>query len=159
MKVLILGLGNTHLSDDGVGVHIARRLKTLLGNSDISIEDSDLSGAGLLQIIGGYDCVFLIDAIETMDGVPGHIYRFNLSDEAVLQDPPPAAHVDFGEFSNGSTAHLLMPKDVILYAVETKDRVTFSKGCTPEVRESITRVTELVLDELQRELFTGRRLQ
>jgi|TARA_Y100000294_G_scaffold177031_1_gene201135 hydrogenase maturation protease len=64
-NVSILGLGNILLQDEGVGVHIANKLKqkfTFLPN--VEIIDGGTMGMDLLPYIDGKDKVMIIDAVN-----------------------------------------------------------------------------------------------
>jgi len=70
--ILILGIGNYLMGDEGVGVHTARRLETMNLSTDIEIVDGGTGGFHLLQYFEEHDTVILIDA--TLDGnSPGTI--------------------------------------------------------------------------------------
>lgn len=71
MKTLILGLGNTILSDDGVGIRIIEELQSRISDPDITVSETNVSGLSLLDIIIGYDKVIIVDAIQTVGGKPG----------------------------------------------------------------------------------------
>jgi len=76
-KVLILGIGNTLRSDDGLGVYIVRHMEesgTPLPEG-VSLLDGGTAGFDLLGLIDGYDKIVIVDALKTNDK-PGSIYRF-----------------------------------------------------------------------------------
>ncbi len=78
MKTLILGIGNTALTDDGVGCKVAQRLeKRLRGRSSITVKETAVSGLSLLDEITGYERLIIIDAIQTRGGKPGAIYKLS----------------------------------------------------------------------------------
>jgi len=64
-NVLVLGLGNTLLGDDGVGVHVARRL---LGAADrpawLRVVDGGTMGFRLTGVLGDGGDVLMVDAAE-----------------------------------------------------------------------------------------------
>ena len=68
-KTLILGLGNPILSDDGVGLWIARRLgEKLLG---IEVREEAIAGISILDVVQGFPRLVVIDSIMTEGGLPG----------------------------------------------------------------------------------------
>ena len=75
MKTLILGMGNPILSDDGVGIRVARTLEDRLNQQEITIAEDSLAGLDLLDMLTGYDRAIIIDAIKTEGGEAGQIYR------------------------------------------------------------------------------------
>ncbi|HDZ23459.1 MAG TPA: hydrogenase maturation protease, partial [Desulfobacteraceae bacterium] len=82
MKVLILGMGNPILSDDGVGLSIARKLEKSLPGVDVST--TAMAGIDILDLIMGYDQVFLIDASIAKKGAPGEVTRFDHEENGAL---------------------------------------------------------------------------
>src|SRR4030042_969786 len=75
MKTLVLGLGNSIISDDGVGLYVARELRNALNRDEITVAEASLAGLGLLDLLVGYDKAIIIDAIQTSSGKPGQIHR------------------------------------------------------------------------------------
>ena len=76
MRTLLLGMGNPILSDDAVGVRLARdfraRFQRLESAADlVVIEECSLGGINLLDIIAGYERLIVLDSIQTREGVPG----------------------------------------------------------------------------------------
>lgn len=70
--ILILGIGNYLMGDEGVGVHTALRLQEMGLPEKIEIVDGGTGGFHLLQYFEDHDTVILIDA--TLDGnAPGTI--------------------------------------------------------------------------------------
>ncbi len=66
-------MGNPILSDDGVGLHIARALDGRFAGTDV--RTSALIGLGLLDIVADYDQVFVIDAIQDVSRPPGTVVK------------------------------------------------------------------------------------
>ncbi|MCJ7464310.1 MAG: hydrogenase maturation protease [Thermoplasmata archaeon] len=150
MRVLILGVGNPILSDDGVGIHVARELKKR-SIPGVDVEELAASGLELLDVVRGYDKVVIIDAIQTTKGKPGELY--------ILEEK------DFEKSIHGSSPHGIniatalalgrklvpneMPKEVVFFAVEAEDLVNVSERLTPKVAEALPRITERVRKELR----------
>jgi len=63
MKEIILGIGNPILSDDGIGIYIARKLKEENPNWEI-VETSD-AGFRLIDLIIDYERAIFIDSVKT----------------------------------------------------------------------------------------------
>ena len=148
VRVLILGVGNPILSDDGVGIHVAREIKKreLPG---VDVEELAASGLELLDVVRGYDKVVIIDAIQTTKGEPGELY--------VLEEK------DFEKSIHGSSPHGIniatalalgrklvpneMPKEVVFIAVEAEDLVNVSEKLTPKVAKALPGIVEWVKKE------------
>lgn len=121
---LVLGLGNPILTDDGVGIHVARAVVSRLTShpdlaEGIRFAEASVGGLRLLELLAGYERVILVDAIQTPNGVPGDIRRFSLekSLEAGGADPRSSLHPDGSgtmRCSDRSTMHAGSTHDLSL---------------------------------------------
>lgn len=75
MRLLIAGIGNVFLSDDGFGVEVVRRLGTMSLGEDVDVVDFGIRGVHLAFELadGRYDAVILVDAVAK-GGEPGTLY-------------------------------------------------------------------------------------
>lgn len=75
-KVLVLGVGNTLLQDDGLGVHVARRLRGIPNiDARVTIIDGGTLGLSLLPDVEASGGLIVIDAAE-LDEAPGTVRVF-----------------------------------------------------------------------------------
>lgn len=79
-NILILGVGNDILRDDGIGPVICKKLKEEFSFSLIDFATINLGGLEIFEFIKDYSRVILIDAIKTADGKPGEVYYLTPSD-------------------------------------------------------------------------------
>jgi hydrogenase maturation protease len=101
---LVLGLGNPILTDDGVGIHVARavaaRLRSQPDLADgVGFAEASVGGLRLLELVAGYERVILVDAIQTPDGLPGDIYRFSPAESLGAGGDDPRSSLD-RDYSN-----------------------------------------------------------
>jgi hydrogenase maturation protease len=78
-RILVLGVGNLLLSDEGVGVHVAQRMMTMNMPPEVRVVEGGTDGFGLVNVITEADRMILIDAVKG-GGQPGSIYRFEIED-------------------------------------------------------------------------------
>ena len=72
MTVTVLGMGNPILSDDAVGILVARRLASLVEpDTDIEVREVETGGMNLLDELAGCDAVVIVDAVITGNDPPG----------------------------------------------------------------------------------------
>jgi hydrogenase maturation protease len=72
-RVLVAGIGNIFLGDDGFGVHVAQRLRTGPAPEGVRVEDFGIRGVHLAyELLEGYDVLVLIDAVP-MGESPGTV--------------------------------------------------------------------------------------
>jgi hydrogenase maturation protease len=69
--VLVAGIGNIFLSDDGFGVEVANRLASVAMPSGVRVADFGIRGVHLAyELLDGYDRLVLVDAVP-MGEAPG----------------------------------------------------------------------------------------
>ena len=146
MNTLILGIGNPILTDDGVGIKIAQKLKE--GNPELEVMETSEAGIALLELIAGYDKLIIIDSIKTGQGKPGELYKLELED---LKPPMyfSSSHgIDIATAVElGQRLGYRMPKYISLYAVEIKDNSTFGEECTKEIEGRIPFIIKQIIEE------------
>ncbi len=67
-RLLVLGIGNLLMGDEGVGVHAVRALQSLAWPEAVDLLDGGTGGLHLLSALAEHPLVVLVDA--TMDGRP-----------------------------------------------------------------------------------------
>lgn len=149
MKTLVLGLGNPIVTDDGVGFAVAGELRKKLDREDVAVEESSLGGLSLLDIITGFDKVVLVDAIQTVGGEPGHVYRLEPDDFDATMHAASPHDVNFATaLKFGQEMGLDMPREIVIFAIEVEDVTTFSEQLTAKVAAAVPRCVETVMEEL-----------
>jgi len=144
-KTLLVGLGNPLMSDDAVGLLVAREVHRRLGNPTVELCEASVAGIELMELLVGYDHAMVIDAIQT-DGQVGELRHLNPGGRS-WGELPDNAH-RFGVFEGlelGRRLGLELPEKVIVLGVEVADPYTFAEGLTPELEEKLPGVVEEVL--------------
>ena len=151
MRTLILGIGNSILGDDGIGVCVAQELNAQIKNENVDVRDVSVDGLNLLEIIVGYDKLVVVDAIMTEEGDVGEIYR--LKPERI-GDPSRSA-ISPHHFNLATTLEIgkklfpsEMPKEVVVYAVKAEDVTSVTEKMTKKMREAVPEVVRLIMEEL-----------
>jgi hydrogenase maturation protease len=67
-RILILGIGNYLMGDEGIGVHVANKLQQQSLPPGVDVVDGGTGGFHLLGYFEGYETVILVDA--TLDNNP-----------------------------------------------------------------------------------------
>jgi hydrogenase maturation protease len=151
VKTLVLGIGNDILGDDGVGIHIAREAARRINAADVTVEETGAAGLSLLEHIRGYDRLIIADAILTENTEVGKIHRLTLKDLAKTNGsitPHDAALRTTLEIGN-SLFPGEMPKDVIVFAVETHSVEDIGSEMTPAVRAAVPKVVKAIMAEIE----------
>ena len=144
-------MGNPLLCDDGVGLRVAAELKDRVEQPEITVMETGIAGLSLLDLLVGYDKAIIIDAIQTVGGKAGQIYRLDPKAFDTAVHTASAHGIDFTtalEF--GKKLGLPLPQQIVIFAVEASDVTTFREECTPEVSKAIPTCVEMVLQELKK---------
>ncbi|NKB16285.1 MAG: hydrogenase maturation protease, partial [Sphingomonadales bacterium] len=68
MRILVLGIGNILLSDEGVGPHVVGRLADeYLVPDNVEVIDGGTSGMDLLDLVTSVDALVIVDCAR-LDG-------------------------------------------------------------------------------------------
>jgi hydrogenase maturation protease len=151
-RLLVLGIGNLLMGDEGVGVHAIRALEKEPLPPGVTILDGGTGGFHLLSCLLDYPSVIIIDA--TLDGrEPGTV---SLIKPRFLADYPRSlgAH-DIGLRDLIESAALLKPLPTIhLITVSVADIRATTTELTPSVRQSLPRVLQTLRQILGEEGFS-----
>jgi len=151
MKTLLLGLGNSILKDDAVGLKVARALGEKMTEKDVQVEEASFANIEILETIGPYDRLIIVDSIKTSGGKPGELYSLRLEDlQATLHLSCPHDINLATALELGKRLGMHVPEEIRIYAIEVEDNQTFSETCTPSVERAIPRIVKEIA---QREHF------
>ncbi len=151
--VLVLGLGNPILGDDGVGWRVAESVRSATATNPraAEVDCAALGGLTLMERMLGYRRVVVVDSMWTGAHPEGSVTVFTLDD---LPNPgaghTTAAH-DTSLATALQTAQLMgavVPDRVEVVAIETQACYDFSEMLTPAVESAVPIATRKVLELL-----------
>jgi len=91
-RVLVAGIGNVFLGDDGFGVAVAQRMLERGAPAGVRVLDAGIRGFDLAcALLEGWDAAILIDAVQR-GGPPGTLYVLEIEAEATAPAGPIEAH-------------------------------------------------------------------
>jgi len=156
VKTLVLGVGNPILSDDGVGIHVARIIRDRR-LPDVDVEELPAGGLELLDCVLGYDAVVIIDAIQTRGGKPGDFYQMEEKDfeKTVHGASPHGVNIATALALGREIVPERMPRRIVFVAVEAADLVNVGETLTPRVQAKLPEIADFVEGRI-RELLHGR---
>jgi len=146
-EILILGVGNILMKDEGIGVHVVKRMREMALPDNVEILDGGTAGLDLVEYIENRRKLIVIDAVKTGDR-PGTIYRLT---EANLKAKPKAImsfhEIDFLDALYVSEIMKNRPEEIIMIGIEPKD-MSMGMDLSPEIEERIPIIINAVLKEL-----------
>src|SRR5208283_5313415 len=149
-KVLVLGVGNLLLKDDGVGVHLINALRDTSFPDNVQLIDAGTVSHQLISQFHEADYLIVVDAVSAND-VPGSIFRFSPDDIRFSQTEYKLSLHEMNLIDVLQMAEMTGPKpDTIIIGVQPKDVSSWSLELSDEVEAVLPRVRELVIEELKR---------
>lgn len=138
MKVLVMGLGNDLIADDGAGIEAARMLQRELADAPgVEVRECSMSGIALLEEFIDFDRVILIDAVKTLKRPVGTINELRLEDlgEVIAPSPHYAGLPEM--LALAREMELDFPEEFIIYSIEVGDPYTIGGRMTRPVIEAL----------------------
>jgi len=151
-KILIHGIGNEIVTDDGIGPKLVKRLRGNLSINDIDFETAFLGGLEVLEFIQGYQTVIFIDAMRTLNGIPGTVYKLipeNFNKTIHLSSVHDVSFITAVEL--GKKLGLEMPEFIHIIAVEIVEDRVFDDNFSPKIQakyEEIYKEVKEIVEEI-----------
>lgn len=134
-KILVLGIGNDILSDDGIGPHLIRDLSHQVNYPHVVFETSCLGGMEVLELICHYNTVIILDAIKTRGGIPGTVYLMQPEDFRETAHLSSFHDVNFlTALKLGHHLDMSLPEKIWIIAIEILEDLEFSASLTPPLQ-------------------------
>jgi hydrogenase maturation protease len=161
-RVIVVGLGNPVLGDDGVGWRVADEVERRLidgaapgeldpKRSGVQIERLGVGGIRLMETISGFGAAILIDAAEFPGQAPGEVRTWGFDE---LPDHG-AGHLDSVHDASLVTALALgrrlgaeIPDRIHVVTIQAGSTDVFGEELSREVAAAVPAATEAVLDLL-----------
>jgi hydrogenase maturation protease len=160
--ILVIGLGNPILGDDGVGWRVAEAIAQRIGiqplpsvrepgSPAVEVDCLALGGLGLMERMVGYPRAILIDAMNSHTQPVGSVSFFPL--EAL---PNRAAGHLFSAHDTtlqnaiavGRAMGVDLPDEVMVVTVEAENVYDFSEELSPAVSAAVPQAVQVVLELL-----------
>jgi hydrogenase maturation protease len=150
-KIGVIGLGNPLRRDDGIGLLLLQFLqenkKTL--SKTIDFIDGGTRGMNLIHLLGDYDTVLLVDAVD-FKGTPGQIKKFTLDEiknqkiQLFLSTHEPDFLTVFALLKELK----MTPSHLVIFGVQPKD-ISQGIGLSKEVNLVLPVLQKQILKEIQ----------
>jgi len=143
-KVLILGVGNYLMGDEGVGVHLARQLSSELNDEQIDVVDGGTGGFQLMELFETYSTVILVDA--TLD--PDKEGTIRLIQPKFSADFPKAMSTHEIGLKDLVESLILLDKlpEIYLFVISISKVQPLSIELSPEIDKSLKDLKDRVVD-------------
>lgn len=144
--ILILGIGNILLRDEGTGVRVVEYIQQNTLQNTIEVVDGGTAGADLIDIMADREKVIIIDAVQA-GKPPGTVIRFN---ESELENIPKSI-LSLHDLGIAETLKMVekincRPDEVIFFGIQPND-ISPGLELSEEIAEVVPMVAEMVLAE------------
>ena len=152
-KTLVLGLGNILMGDEGVGVHVLRKVEKRALPAGVECLDGGTGGLVLLEPLQNAGRIVMIDAAADGNAV-GTVTR--ITPRFSKDYPPTITSHDFGIKDLLDAFYILGGNcDVVLYAITIDPHQPISLDLSPVVAKAADETVERIVAELEAFARTG----
>jgi hydrogenase maturation protease len=150
-RVLLLGLGNPIMGDDGVGILVVRTLKQRVhARPDLEFKELSVGGIRLIEEMLGYETVFIVDSIDSKE-TSGQIREF--SPEQFKQ----SQYESSPHTTNFATALELykrlepsrVPSSIRIFTIDIDSHFIFSDKLSRPVQTAAIKLVEQIAKEIE----------
>ena len=148
MRIVVLGVGNILLSDEGIGVHAVNALSAGYDLPDgIEVVDGGTSGMDCLDQIAEADLLLIADAMRS-GAEPGTITRLDDSQlHAFFKTKISPHQVGLSDVLAALVLHDLAPKRTVMIGVQPQS-FALSMEPTPELAARLPAIVDALVAEL-----------
>lgn len=147
-RIMVMGIGNILMQDDGVGVHVIRKLEEMDLPPEVELVDGGTHSYDLLDYFSQADFCIVVDAMHA-GGKPGMVYRVPV--EELDMSPNPNIQ-SLHEMSFAEAMYMLQLEgynpQVLVYGVEPHT-VGLGLELTPVVAEQVPFILERIQKDIQ----------
>lgn len=150
MKLLVLGIGNIVMNDDGAGVLAVQRLMEEFGNSeDLLLLDGGTLGLDLLGYLEDAESVIIADAVN-FDLEAGTVVRVEGEDIDLVFENRLSPH-QMGMKDVLLTAELMgiRPKKITLFGIQTES-IMMDMTLSEKVAASMDKFVNSIREEIKK---------
>jgi hydrogenase maturation protease len=155
IKILVAGIGNKYMGDDGFGPRVADAVATRELPENVEARDVGLCGITLAPDLSDYDLVIFADAVNT-GGKLGTIYRTRIKAEEVEEMKPEGPNPFNISIHEARLEELLsfaktigtLPPTIVVVGCEVHD-TQLGEEMSQDVATAINSAVNIILDELQ----------
>jgi len=146
-RIMVLGVGNELLSDEGLGIHFLKYLKQEDLPDNVELLEGGTAGMELIGLIQDTDFLIVVDALNA-NTTPGDLFRFKPQDLKILPEMFAVSFHQVGILEVLTTANILgTAPDTIIYGLQPKS-LEWGMDLSPEITAALPRLKEYILKDI-----------
>jgi len=147
-KIIVLGVGNILLSDEGIGVHMIKELEKESLPENVELIEAGTAGLELAHLIEDADFLIIIDAVNAKAS-PGQLFRFQPKDITIMPEQFQVSFHQVGILEALSIINLFgNSPPTMIYGVQPKS-LEWGLDLTPELAAVVPKIKEYILKEIE----------
>lgn len=148
-SVLIAGVGNRLMGDDGFGPRVIDLLSSAPLPENVEARDVGTAGLAIASDLSDYDLVVFIDSVN-VEGEPGRLYKWDVVVEGSIGDDAELSRFTLHEVGLEGLLRLskamgILPPSVILIGCKPES-LRPGLELSPVVEEALHKAAEMALD-------------
>ncbi len=147
-KIVVIGVGNLLLMDEGIGVHIINKLEKHNLPKNVEIYDGGTGGFKLIDLMHGAARVIFIDAVET-GRLPGTVTTFSPEDvRSIYHNKKYSLHdTDLMDVIK-MTELLDTPPEIEIIGIQPKT-INYGTTLSKELTDSMSKIISTALKRIE----------
>ncbi len=147
-KIVVIGIGNLLLMDEGIGVHTINELEKHDLPESIEIYDGGTGGFKLIDLMHGAARVIFIDAVET-GKTPGSVTIFNAEDVHSIYNKKKYSLHDTNLMEIIKMAEILgNPPMIEIVGIQPKT-ISYGTTLSKELTDSMSNIINTVIGRIE----------
>ncbi|HML75783.1 MAG TPA: hydrogenase maturation protease [Anaerohalosphaeraceae bacterium] len=145
--ILVLGIGNILLRDEGIGVRVIEALQQQQLPAQVELVDGGTAGADLLDILSDRQIVIIVDA-AVFDAPPGTLLKFSSNDLLSPQQTALSLH-DLDIVQTLTMTHLLKcPPAKVIFLGIVPETIEPGLELSQTLQQKLTYYIQTIFQEL-----------
>ncbi|RMG60068.1 MAG: hydrogenase maturation protease [Deltaproteobacteria bacterium] len=147
--MIVIGLGNILLCDEGIGVHVVNALRERELPDGVELVDGGVAGFTLLNMLEGETRAVIVDAVSA-PLPPGTVVRLDPKEVGKSKEEKYSLH----DFSLRDVLDLMNLRgttpEMLILGIVPGDIHTYKIGLSPELEEKFEDIVEKVRKEIEK---------
>ncbi len=147
-KIVIIGVGNLLMGDDGIGIHVVESLRREKLPGNVLVFDAETRAFDALEYMDGSDKTVIVDACKK-GGAPGSIYRFTFDPAGDIDESMNLSmhDINFIDALRAGRDVYKLPKKIVIIGVEP-DGLDWGIGLSQKINNCFKEIIEAVKSEI-----------
>ncbi|MFA4936224.1 MAG: hydrogenase maturation protease [Candidatus Methanoperedens sp.] len=147
-KIVIIGVGNLLMGDDGIGIHAVEALRDEKLPSNVSVFSAETRAFDALEYMDGCDKAVIVDAYKK-GGAPGSIYRFAFDPAGDMDESFNLSmhDINFVDALRAGKGIYNLPKEIVIIGVEP-EVLECRLGLSAKLNKALQEIIKAVKSEL-----------